>query len=128
MAGKRKARLDELFKREITRILRADVRDPRVGLPTITGADVTTDLWSAKVYVRPGPTREDPAGLLEGLAAATPFIRRELGKALTVRRIPELDFRLDRSLEHAARIESLLKEVLPEGEDDPDHNGREGDD
>ncbi|TVP74246.1 MAG: 30S ribosome-binding factor RbfA [Gemmatimonadales bacterium] len=113
MAGKRKARLDELFKREITRILRSDVRDPRVGVPTITGADVTTDLWSAKIFVRPGPTREDPSGLIEGLVAATPYIRRELGKSLTLRRIPELRFQLDRSMEHAARIESLLREVLP---------------
>lgn len=130
MAGKRKARLDELFKREITRVLRTEVRDPRVGMPTITGADVTTDLWSAKIYVRPGPTREDPAGLLEGLEAATPHIRRELGKTLTLRRIPELQFQIDRSLEHAARIESLLREVLPredppEPEDDSDGGDEE---
>lgn len=115
MASKRKARLDELFKREISRILRTDVRDPRVGTPTITDADVTTDLWSAQIYVRPGPTRESAEGLIEGLVAATPYIRRELAKSLTLRRIPELRFRIDHSLEHAARIESILREVLPEG-------------
>lgn len=152
MASKRIARLNEQFRREITEILRREVRDPRVGSPTITGVEITPDLWMARVYVRPGPelgrsgpateppsespvpsdsgtpsgspshpptsSQGDLAGeLLEGLEAAAPFVRRELGKVLSVRRVPELRFQLDRSLEHAARIEELLREVRPT---DPD--------
>ncbi|TVR53020.1 MAG: 30S ribosome-binding factor RbfA [Gemmatimonadales bacterium] len=127
MGSKRRARLNEQFKREITEILRREVRDPRVGSPTITGVEVTPDLWMARIYVRPGPLAQaEPSGtegpsttkeLLEGLDASAPFVRRALGKVLSLRRIPELRFQLDRSMEHAARIEELLREVRPDPED-----------
>lgn len=121
MAGKRVARLNEQFKREITRILRTEVRDPRVGLPTVTGCEVTPDLWLARVYVRPGPTADSgPEELIEGLEAAAPFIRRHLGDTLSVRRIPELRFEVDRTQERAARIEEILRDVRP------DEAGEEG--
>lgn len=116
MAGKRIARLNEQFRREVTQILRTEVRDPRVGLPTVTGAEVTPDLWMARIFVRPGLTREDEGELLEGLEAAAPFIRRRLGDLLTLRRVPELRFELDRTLERAERIESILREVIPPGQ------------
>jgi len=117
MEDRRTARLNEQFKREISDVLRTEVRDPRIGLPTVTGVEVTPDLWSAKVHVRPGPGAEGEnveEELLAGLVAATPFIRRELGSRLTLRRIPELRFVMDRTLDHALRIEKLLREVLPE--------------
>lgn len=124
MSGKRTARLNEQFKREISEILRRDVHDPRVGLPTVTAVEASPDLWMARVFVRPDPAAEDePATeteLLAGLDAATSFIRRGLGDRLTLRRIPELRFEIDRTLDHAMRIERILKEVLPEDEtDDP---------
>ena len=136
MGSKRLARLNEQFKREITEILRREVRDPRVGSPTITGVEVTPDLWMARIYVRPGPesqkdfsemergsaTRE----LLEGLEASAPFVRRSLGKVLSLRRIPELRFQLDRSMEHAARIEELLREVRPGSQDVDTEEGEGG--
>ncbi len=118
MAGKRVARLNEQFRREITRVLRTQVRDPRVGTPTVTGVEVTPDLWMARVHVRPDPslpgetTTED---LMEGLEAAGPFVRRELSRTLSLRRVPELRFQIDHSVEHAARIHALLAEVLPPG-------------
>ncbi len=127
MAGKRAARLNEQFRREITGILRTQVRDPRIGVPTVTGVEVTPDLWSARVFVRPDPSilpggEREAEGvaddLLAGLEAAAPYIRRELSGTLSLRRIPELRFKVDRSIEHAARIHALLAEVLPEGEED----------
>lgn len=122
MSGKRTARLNEQFKREISDILHREVRDPRVGLPTVTGVDATPDLWLAKIFVRPGPGEEerDEEGLLEGLAAAASFIRRELGDRLVLRRIPELRFEVDRTLDEAMRIERILREVLPGEEVDPE--------
>ncbi len=124
MGGKRTARLNEQFRREITGVLRTEVRDPRVGVPTVTGVEVTPDLWMARVHVRPDPSLpagpEATDGLLEGLEAAAPFIRRALGKTLPIRRIPELRFILDRSVEHAARIHALLAEVMPEEGGDAD--------
>jgi ribosome-binding factor A len=133
MSGKRTARLNEQFKREISEILHREVRDPRIGRPTVTAVEATPDLWMAKVFVRPEPGDEGDGGgpaLLAGLEAAAPFVRRELGVRLTLRRVPELRFELDRTLDQALRIERILREVLPEegppspdadpGEEDPE--------
>lgn len=118
MAGKRQERLNEQFKREVSEILRTRVQDPRIGLPTVTEVDATPDLQSARVYVRPDPSieggEEVMEELLEGLEAAAPFIRQALGKVMRIRRVPELRFEADRTLEQALRIERLLNEVLPE--------------
>lgn len=111
--GKRIARLNEQLKREISELLRREVRDPRVGHVTITGVDVARDLGSAKIYVRTIGTPEEFDATLEGLHAAAPFLRTELGRALHVRRVPELRFQPDRSMEHAQRIEQVLSEVVP---------------
>jgi ribosome-binding factor A len=110
--GKRIARLNEQLKREISELIRKQVRDPRVGLVTITGVDVARDLGSAKIYIRSPESTEQLASTLEGLTAAAPFLRTELGRIMRVRRVPELRFRTDRSYEHAQRIEQVLSEVV----------------
>ena len=121
MKGKRAARLNEQLKRELSDLIRLQVRDPRVGLVTITGVQVAADLGSARVFVRSGGTDDDLDSSLEGLAAAAPFLRSELGRILSIRKIPELRFQKDRSLEHAQRIERILSEVIvPEEKPDPD--------
>ena len=124
--SKRLARLNEQLKREISGLIRTQVRDPRVGLVTITGVEVAADLGSAKVYVREVGGSEQLATTLEGLEAAAPFLRTSLGRVLHVRRIPELRFREDRSYESAMRIEEMLLNVLPE--DAPDDADAEADD
>jgi ribosome-binding factor A len=125
MANRRLARLSEQLRREISEILRTSVRDPRIGLPTVTAVNVTPDLWMARVYVRPDPTQGggDLEALIQGLDHAAPFIRRELGKVLRTRRTPELRFEPDTALENANRIEAILNEVLPKRPDeDPDQD------
>ncbi len=129
MSQRRRARLNEQFKREISEILRTQVHDPRIGAPTVTAVEATPDLWSAKIFVRPGPASEKPDAdeqLLVGLRAATPFIRRTLGQILTLRRVPELRFELDETLDRALRIEAILREVLPgEGEAEDEEAGED---
>jgi ribosome-binding factor A len=119
MASKRVARLNEQLKRELSELIRTQVRDPRVGVVTVTAVEMASDLGSARVFVR---ILGDPAefkATLEGLDAAAPFLRGLLGRLLHIRRIPELRFREDRSMEHARRIEELLLEVdVPEEEPD----------
>ncbi|MGH7475515.1 MAG: 30S ribosome-binding factor RbfA [Longimicrobiales bacterium] len=113
MANRRIQRLNEQLRREITDILRTKVRDPRVGLVTVTSVDTTPDLYRARVYLN---TLGDPAAredMLAGVRSAAPFIRSELARTIRVRHMPELHFEIDRSLEHALRIERLLDEVLP---------------
>lgn len=112
--SKRIARLNEQLKRELTEMIRTQVRDPRVGLVTITGVEVARDLGSARVFVREMGTAEELEQSLAGLEAAAPFLRTELGRVLRVRRVPELRFREDRSYEGARRIEEVLSQVLPE--------------
>ena len=114
--SKRLARLNEQFKREISELIRTQVRDPRVGLVTVTHVQVAADLGSARVRVRLSGDDAERAEALEGLEAAAPFLRRMLGQILRLRHIPELRFGEDRSLEHAQRIETILSEVLPEDE------------
>ena len=120
MKSKRAARLNEQLKRELSELIRTQVRDPRVGLVTITGVDVAADLGSARVFVRRAGADDDLDASLEGLMAAAPFLRSELGRTLSIRKIPELRFQKDRSLEHAQRIEQILSEVIvPEKKPDP---------
>ena len=123
MKGKRAARLNEQLKRELSELIRTQVRDPRVGLVTITGVDVAADLGSARVFVRRAGTDDDLDASLEGLTAAAPFLRSELGRILSIRKIPELRFQKDRSFEHAQRIEQILSEVIvPEKDPAPDED------
>jgi len=117
--GKRIARLNEQLKRELSELIRNDVRDPRVGLVTVTAVDTAADLGSARVYVRTPGTDAERQTTLEGLAAAAPFLRSTLGRMLKVRRVPELRFRFDESLERAQRIEQVLSEVIPPEEPEP---------
>lgn len=111
MAKKRVARLNEQLKRELTQLLRFEVKDPRIGLITITDVEVTPDLYHAKVYWTMGGSEEERAQALEGLRAAAGFLRTELGRRMRIRRAPDLHFSFDNTLEHAMHIERLLQEA-----------------
>ena len=114
--SRRLERLNEQLRRDVSEILRNEVKDPRVGLITVTEARVSSDLSYARLYVR--ALDGNAEAMIDGLKAATPYIRRELGKRLSIRHIPELRFEPDRALEHALHIEKLLSEVLPGDADD----------
>ena len=104
-------RLNEQVKREVSDILRYEVRDPRVGVITVTEARVAPDLSIARVYVRPMGDEKEQSEAMEGLEAASPFVRRELGKRLKIRTVPELRFEADKALEYGMHIEKLLNEI-----------------
>jgi len=117
MPSKRVARLNEQLKRELSDLIRTQVRDPRVGVVTVTAVEMAADLGSARVFVRIIGDQAEFKETLAGLDAAAPFLRGLLGRVLHIRRIPELRFREDRSMEHARRIEQLLADVVvPEEE------------
>lgn len=114
MAGRRIERLNEQLKREVVDILRREVRDPRVGVVTVTAVEAAPDLSTARVWVHVVDEDEAAkASLMEGLDAAAPFVRREIGQRLRIRRSPELIWMWDATFEHAQRIERLLAEVRP---------------
>lgn len=108
----------ETVRQVLGEALVREVRDPRVGMVTITAVTVTPDLSHAKVRVMaPGdPEAQDRA--LEGLESAAGFLRGRVARALGTRVVPELHFELDRGLEHAARINAVLAELKREGEPD----------
>ena len=112
MVTKRLARLNEQLKREVSELVLRKVRDPRVGLVTITSVEVAGDLGSARVYVRTQDPNDELNESLAGLEAAAPFLRRELGRTLHLRRVPELRFQQDHSLDQARRIEEILSDVV----------------
>lgn len=127
MAGRRIERLNEQLKRELMEILQTEVRDPRVGPVTITAVETTPDLYHARVYVTSLGSAEEKETSIEGLQAAAAYLRSELGRRLSLRRVPELSFQLDLTLEHAMRIERLLGEVLPPRDVDGAETADDGD-
>ena len=120
MASKRLARLNEQLKRELAELIQTELRDPRVGLVSVTAVQVASDLGSARVFIRVLGNEAERAESLEGLVAAAPYLRKLLGQILQIRRIPELRFQEDRTLEQARRIEDILAEVLPAGGHEPE--------
>ena len=110
---RRTDRINELLREEIAVMVRDQVRDPRVGLATVTAVETSRELDHAKVYVTSLGDEDERAQALTGLKSAAPFIRSQLSKRLHIRRIPELHFEFDRQLDQALRIEALLREALP---------------
>jgi ribosome-binding factor A len=115
---KRSSRVADLIMAEISDILLKHVRDPRVKLVTITRVKLTDDLRLAKIFfVEMGKDTCDPE-VKKGLQSATGFLKRELGKRLQLRYIPELLFKVDESFEYGSRIDRLLAEIRQEEEKD----------
>jgi len=106
-------RINEQLRQEISLLVRDEVRDPRVGLVTVTAVETSPELDHAKVYVSVMGDDTEKEAALQGLRSASSFIRGQLGRRLHMRRIPEIHFQYDRVLAEASRIESLLREVLP---------------
>lgn len=112
----RTVRLDEQFREEISKLLMKGLKDPRVGFVTISRVEITNDLSYAKVYISVLGSDREKASSLIGLRNSSGFIRIYLGKALKIRKIPQLNFVLDESLDHAMHIEEILAELKDSGE------------
>jgi ribosome-binding factor A len=100
------------MREEIATFLANDVKDPRImGLVTVTAVEITRDLRHAKVFVSVLGTDSQRAATFEGLANVAPHLRGRVGRALRLRVAPEIEFRNDESVAHAAHIEQLLAQV-----------------
>lgn len=111
MQGKRLDRVNQLIKEEISLLLQRELKDPRLGFVTVTEVETSKDLRTAKVFVSVLGDEAQWAASLAALTSARGFARNWLRTHLDLRITPELSFRPDRSLEHAARIQHLLKHV-----------------
>jgi len=115
---KRADRVADLLKEEIADILLRRIRDPRVSKLTVTGVKVSDDLRTAKIFfVEMGEDSCHPE-TLDGLQKAGGFIKKELGKRLKLRYVPDLIFKPDPSFAYGSRIDKLISEIHREEEDD----------
>jgi ribosome-binding factor A len=109
VGGHRTERIGERIQIELARLIREDLRDPRVGFVTLTGVEVSKDLRHAKVFISVlGDSLEET---LAALTHATPFLKRELGRRAGLKHTPGLRFVEDRSIRGARRVEDLLDEI-----------------
>ena len=112
--GFRPDRLADQIRAELSDIVAREVHDPGIGLITITKVQVTSDLQIARVYYT---TMTDEAArkvTANALRRATPFLRHQLAARLTLRRMPEIEFRFDQSVEQHDRIEKLIHQIHEE--------------
>ena len=122
--NRRPDRVAEAIREAVAMFLAEGVKDPRVtGLVTVTGVDVTRDLRHAKVHVSILGSEQDKKQTMEGLASVAGHLRAKLGRTLRLRVTPELDFKYDASIAHAAHIDALLEQIRvddakPHGDDD----------
>ena len=122
MKGYRTGRLGEEIKKIVSGMLVTEIKDPRLSqrIISITDVDVSRDGSYATCYVSVMSTgdQNDEAEVLEGLKSATGLFRKEIGRQIKLRRVPELSFRLDNSLEYGRHIEEVIKglDIKPEEE------------
>jgi ribosome-binding factor A len=121
--GFRPNRVGDQIREELSAMLtRGEVHDPKIGFITLTRVQVSPDLQIAHVYytsLGDAAARKDTQKALD---RATPFLRRQIGSRVQLRRVPELDFRFDESIAHQDRIEQILQELhqQPKPPDDDD--------
>jgi ribosome-binding factor A len=117
MQGRRVDRIEEQLRIEISEIIEREIHDPRVGLATVTGVRISSDLRHARIFITALGNDEEHKRTIQGLTSAAGYIRHALSKRLHhLKRIPELIFEYDESVEQSLRIAKLLDEIKPEPE------------
>ena len=114
--GRRPQRVAEAIRAAVAEFLMAEARDPRIGLVTVTGVRVTADLKRAAVSVMVHGDEDAKEQSRRALVHATGAMRRTIGAHLRLRTVPEVSFELDRELERASRIDSLLAQLRRTGD------------
>jgi ribosome-binding factor A len=109
--GSRASRVGDQIRAELAELLAREVQDPGIGFLTITHVKVSPDLQQARVFyttIGDEKARKESARALE---RATPFLRRHIGRRLQLKRVPELAWMFDESIEKNDRIEQILQEL-----------------
>jgi ribosome-binding factor A len=113
---RRTEQLGEFLRAEVADIIRSELDDPRLGFWTITRVEVPPDIRSARVYVSVLGSDGERKDTLTALRGAAGFIRSHLKPRMRTRTVPDLDFRDDRSMEHAEEIDRALRSLSRGGE------------
>jgi ribosome-binding factor A len=109
--GSRTARVADQIRSEIASMLARDVHDPGIGFVTITRVAVSADLQHARISYTALGDEKDRRNTSRALGRAAPFLRRQIGSRLRLKRVPELEFAYDESIAGQDRIEQLLNEI-----------------
>jgi len=109
--GFRPDRLGDQIRSELSELLAREVHDPGVGFITLTRVSLTTDLQIARVYYTTMATDAARKDTARALVRVAPFLRRQLAGRLRLRRVPELEFRFDQSIEQHERIERIIQDI-----------------
>ena len=114
----RSDRVADVLQKEICQLLLKEVKDPHLGFITITGVVVTWDLKLAKIFYTLLGSPDQAEESSRALRRITPFIKKQLGRKLHLRSIPDISFRYDHSLEYGTKIDTIL-DSLRESSDAP---------
>ncbi|MSO50363.1 MAG: 30S ribosome-binding factor RbfA [Acidobacteria bacterium] len=117
--GARADRVGEQIRQELSQILSQQVHDPGIGFLTLTRVKVTPDLQLARVLYTVFGDGKQKKETQKALERALPYLRRQIGSRLSLRRVPELQFFYDQSVEHQDRIEQILIDLKREREENP---------
>jgi ribosome-binding factor A len=109
--GKRLDRVNQLVREEISYLIQRELKDPRLGFVTVTAVETSKDLRSARVFVSVLGGDDQWAASFSALTSARGFVHNWLRQHLDLRVTPEIVFRPDHSMEHAARIQHLLRQL-----------------
>ena len=112
MTGPRQARIADQIQRELAELIRLEIRDPRVGMVTLTGVELSRDQSHAKVWFTALGAPSDAEQAREGLQRAAGFLRMQLAHRLTTRTVPDLSFEYDESVERGVRLSRLIEEAV----------------
>ncbi len=112
MSTARLARIADQIQRELSELVRLELRDPRVKMVTLTGVEISRDQSHAKVWFTTLGSADEARACGEGLARAAGFLRAGLAHRLTTRTVPELHFAYDESIERGARLSRLIDEAV----------------
>jgi len=109
--GYRPDRVADQIRAEISVMLAREVHDPGIGFITVTRVEVSPDLLLARVYYTTIGSDSQRRDTVKALQRALPFLKYQIGKRLRLRRVPVLEFFFDKSVEHQARVEELIREI-----------------
>ena len=104
-------RVNEQIRRDLAEIIRTELKDPRIGMISLTSVEVTADYAHANVYFTTMTDRTAVPSILAGLKKASGFLRLMLGKRIKIHQIPELHFKFDESLERGIELSQLIEQA-----------------
>jgi len=114
VASNRPERVGGAIRDELSQLLARDVHDPGIGFITLTRVSVTADLQLARVYYTTLGDEQARRDTAKALERAVPFLRRQIGARIRLRRVPELSFFYDESIARGDRIEQILQDLKSE--------------